>query len=1005
MKKKMSNKQLIALNSPFIVVIIAIMVALVVLSYVFANTISLFLYGNANVNVDQTVLNEGAELCEDIVDEGTVLLKNENNALPLTKAEISKVNVFGWAAYDWMTSTYGSGFSNTSLTKMKLFPALDEAKIEYNTTLYNMYKNFYSSNVTEWGMTLNEYRGDIKVGTPTKFILHEPGAAYYTNEIIEEAKAFSSVALVVIGRTGAEGADLRLYQTKQIQTNQSPNTIVDNNRIYLELSTEEEAMIAAAKNACSKVIVVLNTSNTMETGFIDDSGIDAALLVGLTGLTGVNSVIDILRGKNDKGDPVTPSGRTTDTYAYDIFSAPSSVNSGYEHSALKYTGLPTSNSYNKGYYDAYIDYHEGIYVGYRYYETAAEMKSIDYDSTVQYPFGYGLSYATFNWSVSEINIGNTEQNYAVTPVLKSGDEIKIKVKVTNTHSTYSGKDVVQLYYTPQYISGGIEKSHVVLGDFAKTPLLGPGESCTVTLSLTVRSMASYDCYDKNGNGHTGYELDGGDYYLRLMTDSHEAKVLAAGSKTESVIKYNIPQGGYNYDTDDKTGKKVENRFTGENTIDGHPIDGSKEDGTIKYMTRADFKGTFPTSKVIRGRNADAYAIASAIAPTAAQLKATGYSDTAMPVTSSGGSYKINDFQEIDDYDDPLWNVLIKQISTAELFQLIRNGFFKTAAIASIGKPEFVDLDGPAGLNNRVTSSVSCTFVAYPSATMLAQTWNTDLAYAMGISVGKEARSDETSSIRGWYAPGANIHRNPLGGRNAEYYSEDPLLSGKFCSETVAGANNQGLYCYLKHFAVNETESLREGLYTFLTEQTLREIYLKPFEMSVKEGGGNALMTSMNRIGPTWVGASRALCTDVLRTEWGFKGSIVTDWVDSGKSDYMPAYKGIWAGNDIWLNNADSQKMFNDSQYTNDAVFVSFAQDVAHHVLWTLVDTEQTAAAFDPTAPRKGLGDGGFTYNYSWVIYIVIIEVVLAGGAGVIIFFLVKKIRRNMRLKVSEQNNS
>lgn len=1000
--KKMTNKQLLALNIPVMSVLAVLMAAILILSIIFSDTISLFLYGIGGSELDEKTLNAGTELCEDIVEEGTVLLKNETGddgkaALPLTSEEIAKVNVFGWAAYDWMTSAFGSGFSNTSLKKIKLFPALEEAGIEYNTTLYDMYKNFYSKPVTKWGLTLEEYRGDVEVGKTGKFTLHEPGSAYYTDDVIEEASAFSDVALVVIGRTGGEAADLRFNQVKQVQTNGSESTTTDSTRHYLELSTEEEEMIAAAKKACDKVIVILNTSNTMETGFLDDEGVDAALLVGLTGLTGVRSVIDILRGEKQTTDengasvtvPVSPSGRTADTYAYDIMSAPSSVNSGYG-GAQKYTGLPSSNSYTKGYYDAYLDYHEGIYVGYRYYETADAENYIDYDAVVQYPFGYGLSYTTFEWSVEEIRINDEEQRYGDAVTLGKNDAISITVSVTNTGNV-AGMDVVQLYYSAPYTAGGIEKSSVVLGAFAKTTVIEPQESKTVTLDLTVQSMASYDAYDDNGNLHTGYELDEGTYTLRLMKNSHESAAMADGSKTGADITYTVPAKGYNYDTDETTGNEVKNRFTGEDTIDDADLDGSEETVPVTYMTRADFEGTFPKEKIVRSRSQEAFEIASATAPNDAQLEATDLKGVDLPMTGSSGTLTLNDMMEAEGYDDTYWQLLIEQITTQELFELIRNGYFKTAALNSIGKPQYTDLDGPLGLNTRVTSATSCSFVSYPSETLLAQTWDVDLAYAMGMSVGNEAR-DSDAGIRGWYGPAANIHRNPFGGRNGEYYSEDALLSGKMVAEVVRGAKNTGLYCYTKHFVANDSESLREGVYTFMTEQTLREIYLKPFELLVKEGGANAMMSSMNRLGRVWVGASRAVCTDILRGEWGFRGSVVTDWVDTG-STYMPVYKGIWAGNDIWLNNADAFKMFNDSEYAENAAFVTLAQNVAHNVVWTLIDTETARLNYDPNAEASDFSKGS-QYNRIWYVYIALIEAALAAGICVSAVFLVKKMRRN-----------
>ena len=991
MKKRLTNKQNLSLFAPFMSLLLAIMLALAILAPKYSGTISLWLYGVGGNELSEDTIAEGADLVEKIVEEGTVLLKNENEALPLNKSEISKVNVFGWAAYDWMTSTFGSRFSNTSLKKIKLSPALDEAGIEYNETLYQMYKNFYSGVVSGWGSSdWHEYRGDVAVGNEQKFTLHEPGAAFYTDTVITEAKNFSSVALVVIGRTGGEAADLRHYQTKQEQKNGSSVTVRTTERSYLQLSTEEEEMIAAAKRACGKVIVLLNTSNAMELGFLDDDGIDAALLVGLTGLTGVRSVIDILRGEDENGVAVCPSGRTTDTYAYSISSAPSSVNSGYG-GARKYTGLSTSNNYSKKYFDAYLDYYEGIYVGYRYYETAAYEGFIDYDATVQYPFGYGLSYTDFEWSVRKVEIDGREISYNGAAELGKDDKISIYVDVTNKGQT-AGKEVVQLYYSAPYdkVNKGIEKSSVVLGAFAKTEIIAPGKTDSVVLEIDVQDMSSYDGYDANKNTHYGYELDGGEYVLSLKKNSHDTVTMAAGSRTGAEIKFTIPEAGYQYTEDKVTGEEVKNRFTGDGTIDGYSIDGKDELSEIVYLSRADFEGTFPVRVAERGRNNSAFDIAQAIAPTAGQLAATGYSEVEAPIVGSNADITIKDMFSADGYYDEDWELLIWQMSYNELIDLIRDGYFKTHGIDSIGKDEYFDLDGPLGLNTRVMSDTPCNFISYPSETLVAQTWNLDIAFSIGKSVGNEA-AESGAGIKGWYGPAANIHRNPYSGRNAEYYSEDAYISGKFAAETIRGAKSEGLYCYLKHFAVNDSESLREGLFTFLTEQTLREIYLRPFELAVKEGGANALMTSMNRIGAAWAGASYSLCTEVLRGEWKFNGSLVTDWCDSG-NPYMPVYKGIWAGQNLWLNNADHTPMreLESNEYRNNDVFVTLAQKSAHDVLWTLVDTAQSLE--------------GAVRNNSWIWYVVAAEVLLAAGIGLMAFFMARNIRRNNKNAVNSDND-
>lgn len=1040
-KKVMSTKKSLSIFVPCISAVVAIMLALIIAATMFWQDISLWLYGRAQTT-DAAVLEGGTALCEDIVEEGVVLLKNEkdgkgNPALPLTEEEIEKVNVFGWAAFDWMTSAFGSGYSNTELEKIKLFPALEKAGIEYNTDLADMYESFYCDHTTVYNPVDDlEYRGGTSFGSEKIFTIHEPGTSFYTEAIKNSIIAHSDVALVVIGRTGSESKDLKLNQVKQEQKNKSTTNKTVTDRHYLELSTEEEEMIAVAKETCSKVIVILNTANTMETGFIDDNGIDGALLVGFTGLTGINGLIDVLRGEkqtpvperdedgnvryNDDGTviykkdangevitetvKVSPSGRTADTYAYDILGTnPAAANYGAESNDGAINTYSNAKS-DSDRYRAYIDYSEGIYVGYKWYETADAEHYWDdmggYEKVVQYPFGYGLSYTRFEWEVKSVKINGKDQKNGELP--KDG-KIEITVAVHNT-GDYPGRDVVELFYTPEYISGGIEKAYVNLCAFAKTGVIAPGGTDTVKLQLSVQSMASYDCYDKNGNGKTGYELDGGDYQLRLMKNSHELGEMARGSQTGAVIEYTVPSAGYYYENDEVTGEAVENRFTNKDgkgndkTVDKADLDGSNESAPVKYMSRENFKQTYPKKQTAaRTRTSVAEEIAKAKKPTAEQLEYAGYGNiTAMPEVVNSG-LTMEDVKGTKTYEDEIWDELIAQITAKELVTLISDGYFKTAALPSIGKSEYVDLDGPMGFNTRVTSKTPCQFVAYPSATMLAQTWNVDLAHAMGLSVGREAKS--MKGLKGWYAPGANIHRNPFGGRNGEYYSEDPVLSGLICAGTVKGAKEMGIYSYVKHFVVNDSEKNREGLFTFLTEQTLREIYLKPFEIMIKEGGGNALMTSMNRLGRVWSGANYGLMTEIVRNEWGFRGSVVTDWVNAS-DDYMPPYKGIWAGNDIWLSNGIGSLF---GTLNNDPAATVMGRKVAHDVLWTLVDTENAAAAYDPNAASSDLG--GAEYNLVWIAYLVLAEVALAAGVGVMAFFLARNIIRNKKSDGNAENSA
>ena len=982
MKKKMSNKVYLALNVPFMVVLLAVMIALIVAASAWAELISIVMHGYGFVENERTqgIIDEGRALGEKIVGDGIVLLKNDvidedsgKKSLPLENfGEGSKVNVFGWASIDWIAGGYGSGFSNTQLQKMKLYEALDEAKIAYNTDLRDMYTEFFAQKAYAYGSEWDEKRGDIDIGNTKKFRLHEPGKDYYTDEVINNAKEFSDTALVVLGRVGGEGNDLIAKQTKQPQINGDDTEITDDTRHYLELSTEEREMIQAASEACDNVIVVLNICNAMELGFLNEEelGIDSCILVGTTGLTGVRSVIDVLSGE------INPSGRTADTFAADFTASPSFATS-TDQGVLSYSSEAGGN-YN--YHSWYVDYTDDIYVGYRYYETAyADMNEEDgsgdawYAENVVYPFGYGLSYTDFEWRITSVD--------NAPGALPVDGKITVTVEVTNTGDV-AGKDVVELYYSAPYgdetTNGSeIEKAHVVLGDFAKTDVLQPDEKDTVQLELYVQDMASYDAYDDNGNDHTGYELDPGEYTLRISRDAHcdpynDPVVQDETGKYSAELVYTLSGEAHNYthDRSNPDGLEVTNRFTGDDVEEGCvPIDGSKETVAPEYMSRSDFEGTFPEKQPARAATKEAIEISW-------DDGAAEEEGITAPELGKGGSLTVADLIG-KDYDDPMWDRLVSQMSKSEMTELITDGAFKTAEVASVGKPMVIDFDGPTGLNTREAGDKHCNFVAYPNETILAQTWNKQLAYDFGAKVGEEARN---AGVWGWYAPSANLHRSPFGGRNYEYYSEDPLLSGVMAGETIKGAKDEGMYCYLKHFAANENESHREGLFVWLTEQSLREIYLKPFEIALKRADGNALMSSMNRIGATWVAGSRALMTDVLRGEWGFEGSVITDWVGS----YMPVNLGLKAGNDLWLHRVD----LNHADKSSDTYF-HYAKQACKNILYTYVSTE--TARLEAGGEPVDITQCSVVLSYGWVWIIVGIEALMLIGLGVWIFFVIRRV--------------
>ena len=763
---------------------------------------------NAEVLSVAEATEQSLAMAESLEGEGIVLLRNENDALPL--AEATKVNLFGYGSVDPIYGGTGSGSGDTS-QNVDVVKGLTNAGLEVNEELVDFYKNSGVSRVEQGG-----YEG-------SNFTPAEVPASAYTDAVLKQAKDFSDIAIVVFSRIGGEGGDLPqdMYAEGYSET--------DDGRHYLELTQDEEDLLNLVKDqGFAKVIVMINSSNAMELGFLED-GIDAAIWVGSPGAVGFNSVGRVLTGE------VNPSGRLVDTYAYDLSTAPAYWNAG----DFTYGNLETRN---------YVEYAEGIYVGYRYYETAAEDGFIDYDETVQYPFGYGLSYTTFEQSI---------ESYS-----DEGDTIAMQVKVTNTGDV-AGKDVVQVYYTAPYTKGGIEKAHVVLAGFAKTKLLEPGESDTVTISFTAEDMASFDAFDQGC-----YVLEAGDYEIKLMDNAHEV----IDSRTYTVSD-TVVFGEGNPRSTDKTAAVA------------HFAD--VQDGQITvYVSRSDWKGTTPTERV-DGKDASDEVVSAFTEKAAYEVNAD---DPAVAYAQNG--LTLEDMAGLS-WDDPKWEQLLQQLSDEDMATMILNGGWSTPAIASVGKPATSDLDGPAGINSLVSALRG---VNFPSEVVIGSTWNVELVEEFGRVFGAEALAN---GVVGLYAPGMNIHRTPFSGRNFEYYSEDGLLSGKMGAAQVRGSATQGVYCYAKHFALNDQESNRLSISVWCNEQAMRELYFKPFELTVKEGNTTAIMSSYSCLGTTWAGASKALITDVLRGEWGFVGMVVTDSA-MGNTDWMDPNLAVRAGNDMML---------------------------------------------------------------------------------------------------------
>ena len=809
------------------------------------------------------------DMARELESEGIVLLENKDAALPLAEGEA--VNLFGYASIDPVFGGSGSGAGDNT-NNVDLITGLTDAGFTVNEELVDFYRNSGVSRPESTGFTGADF-------TPA-----EVPASQYTDELMAAAREFSGVAVVVFSRTGGEGDDLPqdMYAAGYSDT--------DDGSHYLELTQDEKDLLALVEEQdFDKVIVLLNTSNAMELGFLEDAGVDAALWIGAPGATGMDAVGQVLSGA------VNPSGRLTDTYAYDLTTSPAYWNS----SVFTYTNLENRH---------YFEYAEGIYVGYRFYETrwidnaTGACDEDAYQAMVQYPFGYGLSYTTFAQSIANFTA--------------DGDAITMEVEVTNTGDA-AGKDVVQVYYTAPYTVGGIEKSHVVLAGFGKTGLLEPGASETVTVRFAVEDMASYD-YLENGC----YVLEAGNYQIKLMANAHDVI-----DSRDYTVDETIVYGADNPRASD--GAAAVNQF---NDITTGQVE--------QYVSRADWEGTLPTA-----RPADKEAGAETVALfTETPVYEVDDSDAAITIADHG--LTLEDMAGLA-YDDPKWDQLLEQLSVEDMTNMIANGGWSTPAAESVGKPATTELDGPAGINS-LTSDLKG--VRFPAQTIIGATWNEELVERFGQTLGAEAAADH---VAGLYAPGANIHRTPFGGRNFEYYAEDSLLSGKLAAAEVRGCMSQGVYTYVKHFALNDQEANRLALSVWANEQAIREIYLKPFELAVKEGGSTAIMSSYSYIGNTWAGASRALLTNVLRDEWGFTGTVITDSA-MGNTSWMDVNLAIRAGGDMMLclMGVDLDSSSNTAQQA--------MRQACHNILYTEANSIAVAVAAD-TSPY-------------WVILLALLDV-------------------------------
>lgn len=873
-----------------------------------------------------------------LAEEGFVLLKNENAALPMNKG--ARISVFSKNSVNLSYGGSGSGGFDTSNNK-DLYESLSDAGFVTNPTL----KSFYESSQSGPVRTANS--SDLDNGDNQKIATAETPQSKYTDAVKNSYADYSDAALVVITRIGGEGFDLPRYQG-------GSEGAVSPDSHYLELDQNEIDLLTAVTDGTFKrVVVVFNTPSSFEATFLKDSAyaafadkIDAAVWIGFTGSNGITALGEILNGD------VNPSGRLVDTWAANFTKNPSFVNFG--------TGcLPdTTDKYDGGMYYS-VDYEEGIYVGYRYYETRGETDGEDwYNANVVYPFGYGLSYTTFDWTVGDASASEIEL----------GTTITVPVTVKNTGSA-AGKDVVQLYASAPYTLGGIEKAHKVLVGFAKTKLLQPGESETVTVSFDPYSAASYDYRDANSNGFSGYELEAGEYTLYVSRNAHES---------EKTIALNLA-ADVQIGTDPTTDSEVVNRYTDSEDF----LDSDWQLDTM--LSRADWEGTWPTPQTAQqhaGTDRLYEEIRSEEHNNPTDFDSEEYpwfgEEPTLTLRDLLPSAEAEGYEPVVSYDDERWEELMMGCDEEEMIALINNGAYHTLAMEGVGLPATIHGDGPSGFTcfmSKEQVNGTCQYVSEP---VMASTWNIDLMTELGEAIGEEgtigdkATGQPYSSI---YAPGVNIHRSPFGGRCSEYFSEDPFISGMMGAAEVQGIQSRGVLPTVKHFVANEQETHRSigGDLSWVSEQALREIYLKPFEYTVKLGETRGIMTSFNRIGTRWTGGDYRLLTEILRNEWGFNGLVICDF--NTIPQYMIPRMMFYAGGSIDLATQQSA-MWTDCD-TSDAGDAIVLMRAVKDVMYALVNSNAMNAeviGYNPPIWQEYLhwiNIGAFTLVGVWLVLAIV----------------------------------
>lgn len=886
-------------------------------------------YFKSDYSSHEELVDHETEFSKQLVAEGIVLMRNQDNVLPLESSK--KISLFGIGSAKFVYSGLGSGAIDTSKTT-SLKDALEAEGFQVNPDLYSVYE-----------------KSEARVGKE-----EDPSA--YLDSVADSVKEYNDAAIVVISRNGAEAQDLTEDQ--------------------LSLSDAEMSLVKYANDNFDDVIVMLNTANAIEMGWSDSQyfpNIKACMWVGYPGQEGITSIAKALTGE------VNPSGRLVDTYAYDAMSAPATQ-------IFEYGEWTNTNNEENGPKNAYTIYGESIYIGYRYYETRYEDTVLgqgnastadseyDYTKQVQYPFGYGISYTQFDYS-----------DFSLT---ENGDNFTAQVTVTNSGDV-AGKDVVEVYFQSPYTDYDrenlVEKSAVELCGFEKTGELAPGESETVSIDIPKETLRAYDYT----NAKT-YIVDDGTYYFAIGDDCHQAlnNILAAKGYTTA--------DGMDADGDDSLvgtyeQKEFDNTTYAKDAATGNEITNQFDYGNIQtyddsyvYLTRNDWTGTWPT---IYGEPNEKGRYNAEATEEFVQLSQNNIyqddPDAEMPTTNSGDNINLITMRG-KDYDDEEWDAILDCLTVDEMVEMVRLGGWQTMAIDSISKPMSSDQDGPAGISGElIMSDVDC--MGYPNQELLAATWNKELALEFGKCIGEDGLS---VNVQGWYAPGAGTHRTPLGGRNFEYYSEDTYLAGSMCANEVAGAQSKGMYCYLKHLVLNDQEQRRYGISTFTTEQALRELYLTPFEMAVKDADCHGMMAAFNGIGGIWCGASKELITNVLGNEWGFHGIIVTDYA-SANDGYMFIDAGLQAGTDLWLN-TDSE-VYKMGDVSDNATLVTALRNASHDILYTVVNSSAMNGIDENVVVKKVLP----LWQYWLIAFDIAMAVIIIGG----VILVIRRCRRNNKIEI------